>query len=164
VTALTVDVRKEHGLDQPMAVVEGGELHGLVLQGVDRLGGGEHAGHQDLAADVAVELGAGREPKGPELLGVERHGVGIGDEAHGGVLLLPAALGAIGFEHGDRRREVVEPIARAVVGRADAVGGGVHQPEQHGAGPVAGDRVERADLDERAEVGGGEAGAGAEIG
>jgi hypothetical protein len=116
VTALTVEVGKEHGLDQPVAVVEGGELHGLVLQGMHRFGGGEHAGHQDLAADVAVELGAGGQAKGPELLGVERHGVGVGDEAHGRVLLPPPALGVIGLEHRDRRGKMVEPVARAVVG------------------------------------------------
>ena len=49
VAALAVDPGEEHGLDQSLPVVEGGELHRLVLERVHRLGGGEHAGHHHVA-------------------------------------------------------------------------------------------------------------------
>ena len=93
VTALTVDIGKEHGLDQPVAVVEGGELHRLVLQGVDRLGGGEHPRHQDVPPTCRCSsvLGQSRNCRKPSAWSV--HGVGVGDEAEGGVLLAPPPLG-----------------------------------------------------------------------
>jgi hypothetical protein len=116
VTPLTIDVRKEHGLDEPVAVIEGGELHGLVLEGVDRLGGGEHPGGQHVPAYVAVQLGAGAEPEPPEVVGVKPHGVLVGDEAQGGMLLLPPALGGILLEHRDGGRQVIEPIPSLLAG------------------------------------------------
>jgi len=115
VPALPIDVREEHGLDEPVAVVEGGELHGLVLQGVDRLGGGEHAGREDVRADVPVQLGAGAEPEPPEVVRVEPHRVRVGGEAEGGVLLPAAALGAVLLEHRNGGRQVVEPVAGPII-------------------------------------------------
>src|SRR5262245_968398 len=47
VAALAVNLGKERRLDQAVAVVESGELHRLVLDRVHRLGGGQHARHQD---------------------------------------------------------------------------------------------------------------------
>jgi hypothetical protein len=40
---------------------------------------------------------------------------------------------------------------------------GIYQPQHHGPSPASGDRIERADLDERAQVGWSDAGSGAEV-
>jgi len=116
VAALTVDVGKEHGLDEPVAVVEGGELHRLVLGGVYRLCCGEHAGSENVPAHVLVQLSAGAEPELPKLIRVEPHRMHVGGEAEGGVLLAPPPLGAILPEHRHGGRQVVEPVTRTIVG------------------------------------------------
>jgi hypothetical protein len=110
VTALTEHLREEHGLDQAGAVVEGGELHGLVLDGVHRLGGREHAGDEYVLSHVAVQLGTGAQAKAAERLRVERHGVGVGDKTQGSKLFPPPALGGVVLEDRDRGRKVVEPV------------------------------------------------------
>src|SRR5207249_5720571 len=63
VTALPEHLREKHGLNQAGTIVEGGELHGLVLDGMHRLGGREHAGDEYLLSDVAVQLGTGAQAK-----------------------------------------------------------------------------------------------------
>jgi hypothetical protein len=47
------DLGEEHGLDQALPIIEGRELHRLVLDRVNRLGAGEHAGREDVLAHVA---------------------------------------------------------------------------------------------------------------
>jgi hypothetical protein len=112
VTALAKHLREEHGLNQAGAIVEGGELHGLVLDSVHRLGGREHAGDEYLLSDVAVQLGTGTQTKSAERFGVKGHGVGIGDEPQGGELFPPPALRGVVLEDWDGGRKVVEPVRR----------------------------------------------------
>jgi hypothetical protein len=116
VTPLTIDVREQDGLHQPVPVVEGGELHRLVLERVHRLGGGEHPGDQNVLADVPVELGAPAEAELVEVVGIEPHRMDVSGEAERRVLLAPPPLGVVRPEHGDGGREVVEPVAGPVVG------------------------------------------------
>jgi len=110
VAALAEHLREEDGLNQAGAIVEGGELHGLVLDGVHRFGGGEHAGDEHLLPYVPVQLGAGAQPKAAELFGVKRHGVGVSDESQGAELFPPPALGGVVLEDRDGGRKMVEPI------------------------------------------------------
>jgi hypothetical protein len=101
---------KEHGLNQAGAVIEGGEFHGLILDGVDRLGSCEHTGNEHVLSHVAMQLGTGTQAKAAQLLGMQRHGMGVGDEAKKGELFLPAALGSVILENRHGGGEVVEPV------------------------------------------------------
>src|SRR6185369_3255131 len=73
VAAAAVDVGKEHRLDETRAIVEGGELHRLVLDRGDRLGGGEHAGAEDAAAHVLVQLGGADDGIAAQLFAEQGH-------------------------------------------------------------------------------------------
>jgi hypothetical protein len=92
VTALTIDLRTEYRLDQPVAIIEGRELHRLLLGSVYRFGRGEHAGSQDVSAHVLMQLGAGAEPEPPKPVGVELHRMRVGDESQRLIFLPPPAL------------------------------------------------------------------------
>lgn len=95
VAAAPVDIGKEHRLDQAAPVVEGGELHRLVLRGVHRLRGGEHSGTEHPLAHVAVERGGGKDSPAPQLLPIEGHGVAVGREAEQLVLDGTSPLGTV---------------------------------------------------------------------
>jgi hypothetical protein len=95
VPAGPVDVGKEYRLDQPGAIVESGELHRLVFGGVDRLGGGEHAGEEHLPAHVAMELGGPHQPEPAQGVLMQRHGMAVGAEAEQLVLGGAAAVRGI---------------------------------------------------------------------
>src|SRR6185503_11191379 len=99
VTPLTIDLGKEYRLDQSVAIVKSGELHRLVLGGMYRLGRGEHAGSQDVPAQVPMQLGAGAEPETLQAVGVELHRVGIGNESQRGVFFPATTFGGILLEH-----------------------------------------------------------------
>jgi hypothetical protein len=111
-SALAEHLREEHGLNQAGAVVEGGELHRLVLDGVHWLGSGEHAGDEDLLPHVAMQLGAGTQTEATELLAMQRHRMGVGDETQGSELFPAAAFGGVVLEDRHRWGKVVEPIGR----------------------------------------------------
>src|ERR1041385_2253521 len=56
VAAAAVDVWKEHRLDESRAVVEGSELHRLVLGRMNRVGGGGDGGGEDGGNFLVVWL------------------------------------------------------------------------------------------------------------
>ena len=104
VTALPIDVGEQHGLDQPVSVVEGGKLHRLVASGVYRLGGSEHPRSEHVVAYMLLQLGAAAEPEAAELLRVQVHRVRVRDESERLVFFPPPSLGGVLLEDGHSRR------------------------------------------------------------
>jgi hypothetical protein len=101
VTTLTIDLWKEHCLDQPVTIIEGHKLHRLVGLGVHRLGRREHSSGQNVAANMLMHFSAGTKTEGPKLVGMELHGVRVADKSQSLVFLPAAAFGGVFLERRD---------------------------------------------------------------
>jgi len=100
VPPLPVDIGKQHALDQAGPIVKSGELHRLLLRGMHRLGGGQHPRRQDTLPHMPVQVHASHQPEPPQRLGVQIHGVAVGQEAEGFVLLSSQAVLTVFLEWG----------------------------------------------------------------